>query len=229
MSEISRGAFRVSAIATADELVCSRRRVLSTLLAGIPLAVWGCHKPPIELPFSTEILQDLPVTVKWTVNGETVNDAKAVFTASAESPILFTGELLAKTGTSFARCPKGTFIAGGFEMPPLAMPKNSEKPYHDKPDDLHVFIISYLAYLPGEGSEEEPVEAAGAFNQIATFDQKTLRFSGGMLTPNKPGRYAVRLCASFKLEKECKSDKDRQGIPEMSSMKVLAESVIQLE
>lgn len=228
MSVISRGAFRVSATATADELVCSRRSVLIALMAGIPLAVWGCHKP-IEVPFSTKIAQDLPVTVKWTVNGETVNDATTVFKGSPGAAILVTGELLAKTGTSFARYPRGTFIAGGFEMPPLAMPKNSEKPYHDKPDDLHLFIISYLAYVPGEGSEEEPVDACGAFNQIATFDQKTLRFSGGMLTPNKPGRYALRLCASFKPEKECKSDKDRQRIPEMSSMKVLAESTIQLE
>ena len=227
MSEISRGEFRSSATATADEIVCSRRSVLSALMAGIPLAVWGCHKP-IEVPFSTKIAQDLPVTVKWTVNSEPVNDATTVFKGSPGSAILVTGELLAKTGTSFARCPKGTFIAGGFDMPPLAMPKNSEKPYHDKPDDLHVFIMLYLAYVRGEGSEEEAVENAGVFNQVATFDQKELRFSGGMLTPNKPGRYALRLCASFKLEKECKSDKDRM-IPEMSAMKVLAESMIQIE
>lgn len=227
MSVISRGEFGLSE-AAADETVCSRRRVLGALLVGIPLAVWGCHKP-IEVPFSTKISQDLPMTVKWTVNGETVNDATTVFKGLSGSPILVTGELLAKTGTSFSRCPKGTFIAGGFEMPPLAMPKNSEKPYHDKPDDLHVFMVLYLAYVPGEGSEEEPVDECGVFNQVATFDQKELRFSGGMLPPKKPGRYALRLCASFKQEKECKSDKDRQRIPEMSSMNVLAESVIQVE
>ena len=228
MSVISKGALRVSATATADELVCTRRRVLGALLAGIPLTVWGCHKP-IEVPFSTKIAQDLPVTVNWTVNGETVNAATTVFKGSPGAAILVTGELLAKTGTSFARYPRGTFLTPAFEIPPLAMPKNSEKPYHDKPNDLHLFIISYLAYIPGEGREEEPVDELGPFNHIATYDQKELRFAGGMSTPKKPGRYALRLCASFKPEKECKSDKDRHRLPDMSSMKVLAETMIQLE
>lgn len=227
MSEISRWEFGLSETVASDDTVWSRRRVLITLLAGIPLAVWGCHKPK-ELPFSTKISQDLPVTVKWTVNSKSVNDATSVFHASPESPILVTGELLAKTGISFARMPKGTIIAGGFDMPPLAMPKNYAKPYRDKPDDLHVFIMLYLAYVRGEGYEEEPVEEAGLFNQIASFDQKELRFAGGILPPKKPGKYVVRLCATFKPQKECKSDKDRMQ-PQMSEMKVLAESTIQLE
>lgn len=227
MSGTSRGEFGLSETAAADESMCSRRRVLIALIGGIPLAVWGCHKP-IEVPFSTMISQDLPVSVKWTVNSETVNDTTSVFKASPGSAILVTGELLAKTGTSFARCPKGTYFSGDFDMPPLAMPKNSEKPYHDKPDDLHVFLMLYLAYIRSEGREEEPVDELGVFNQIATFDQKELRFSGGMVTPKKPGRYAIRLCASFKREKECKSDKERMR-PQMSEMKVLAESTIQLE
>ena len=227
MSEISRAEFGLPDTAVAGETVCSRRSVLRALMAGIPLAVWGCHKP-VEVPFSTKIAEDLPVTVKWTVNSEPLNDATSVLKAPPESAILMTGELLAKAGTSFARCPKGTIMSTGFDMPPLAMPKNSEKPYHDKPDDLHVCIMSYFAYVRGEGREEEPVDECGMFNQIATFDQKELRFSGGMLTPKKPGRYVFRLCATFKPEKDCKSDKDRMQ-PVMSEMKILAQSTIQLE
>ena len=102
MSVISRGAFRSSATAVADEIVYSRRLVLGALMAGIPLAVWGCHKP-IEVPFSTEISQDHHVTGKWTVNGETVDDATTVFAASPESAIVVTGLLVARTVTSFER------------------------------------------------------------------------------------------------------------------------------
>ena len=228
MSAISKGAFRFSATATVDDTVWSRRRALVALMAGIPLVTWGCDNS-INRPAVTLISQDLPVTVKWTVNSETPKDATTVFTVSPESPILVTGELLAKSGISFARCPKGFILAGGFDIPPLPMPKNYEKPYNDKPDDLHVFMLLFFFYVRGQNaSKEEPIEEGGPFNQIATFDQKELRFSGGILAPKQPGRYALRMYASFKQEKECKSQMDRIS-PEMSSIKVLAESTIQVE
>lgn len=227
MSGISKNESDLPVTSFVCETACSRRRALHALLVGIPLAIFGCSEP-IKVPFSTTISLDTPVTVKWSINSELVNSPTSVLKASSESVILVTGELFAKTGISFARCPKGAIIHGGFDLPPLAIPKNSEKPYDDKPDDQHVFLILYLAYVRGEGREEEPLEEIGVFNQVVTFDQKELRFSGGIRTPKKTGRYVLRLCASFIPEKDCKSDKDRMW-PHQSGMKVLAASRIQIE
>ena len=188
-----------------------RQEFLGVAVASfLAMATSGCDNS-VNRPNPLPIPNDLPVSVSWKYGETVLTDGTTEVKVPRQSPFFVTGELQPKQGESLSRYPMGYIVPADFSIPPIPDPKNINKPFVDKPDDLHIYLFLALSSSGRDRTQEKPV-GSGFVNQLVPVDGKKLIFSGGIMSPNEPGTYVLRLFGSFKPEKDCSSRKDRTSV-----------------
>lgn len=193
----------------------SRRSItcvsLLVLIAGgvLIFCLKGCSEQSIPLPIVP--VSELPFELKWTVNEIEAGDLNTVIEVLPEKPLLLFGTLHAKPGEAFARSedkhspmfvgltpkplpdPMLTYVPSPFRKPPSIPP--------DKPEHLHADLLALAVPF---GTQQWSVNPAGLgpTGHYVDPNRKLLTFSGGLLSPARPGKYTLCLWTAYKYERE---------------------------
>ena len=81
-------------------------------------------------------------------------------------------------------------------------------PVVDKPGHQHVQLFVFVVPF-GTQPKTLADSEIGLTNQYVDPDRKSLTFSGGLLSPLRPGKYTLRLWGAFKREREFRKNDDR--------------------
>ena len=203
-----------------------RLSVLWTLLVGCISCTVGCREEITPIPVTPA--SDLPFVLACTFNEQEIDDLTSVVEVPAGAPIRVFGTLQAKPKEALARSGKATALFTEFEPTPLpnaeskpTLPWNRKPiqlPPPDKPEPLHACILAVVVPF---GTQPKSLDAPeiGMTNQYVNPDRKTLTFSGGLLSPSRPGKYTLRLLAAFKREREFRNNDNRNQCGEMKTIR----------
>ncbi len=202
-----------------------RRCFLGGMMLATSFLMEGCDHSvnrPQELPLAS----DLPVAAVFkTMNGVPLQSGNDLLTVAPRTVIHLTGEIQANADVRLARFPQGFIVSTDLDVPPVPRPANWTDKYVDQPDDLHMIMLLSMSFSGGDRTQEQPI-GDGYVNKLVDMGHKKAVFSGGILSPENPGEYVLRVWGSFKPEKECSSSKDRGA---MGTPKLLKEFTLKVE